>query len=326
MPKACRICVNDERNPSVTIGRDGLCGTCAAFRKRFRPARLKEERRRVEALGRKGVRVMVGFSGGKDSTATLVTAKRLGFDVSAFTLDTGYYPEGTFARAKRIAASLGVPHERIDVRRHLRPCDRRAFRMMAEVYDAPETPALKARFRALYAEGRKHYSARCAHALPFVRTCQLCRRIVIRAYYAEAVKRGARVVLLGMNEWTGLSGGVFSGVRRLKPFKDQPAVLVVHLPFLLRRKLADTRRVLRSIGWAMPPGEALVESNANSCLLARATEAKAKRLLGFHPDTTRLAREVTVGFLTRRQAARALAKPHRPGRSVRQLLQKAGII
>jgi len=326
MPKECRICVNDEMNPSVTIGKDGLCGACAAFRKRFDPARLKNELRRVRAFGRRGIRAMVGFSGGKDSTATLVTAKRLGFDVSAFTLDTGYYPEGTFARAGRITAKLGVAHERIDIRRHIRPCDRRSFRMMADLYDAPESEALKKKFRALYAEGRKHYSAKCAHALPFVRTCQLCRRVVIRAYYAEAVKHGVGVVILGMNEWAGLSRGNFSAIRKLKPFKDESAVLVVHLPFLLRRKLADTRRILRTIGWKLPPGETLVESNANSCLLARAAEAKAKRLLGFHPDTTRLAREVTVGFLTKTQARRALAKAHRSARTLRQVLDKAGIL
>src|SRR5688572_19975731 len=109
MPKECRICVNAETNPSVRIGKDGLCATCAAFRIGFDPARLERELRRVRVLGRKGVRAMVGFSGGKDSTATLVTAMRLGFRTTAFTLDSGYYPQGTFARAKRIAAKLGVP-------------------------------------------------------------------------------------------------------------------------------------------------------------------------------------------------------------------------
>ena len=326
MPKECRICVNDETNPSVTIGADGLCGTCAAFRKRFDPERLRKELRRVRTLGKRGARTMVGFSGGKDSTATLVTARKMGFDVSAFTLDTGYYPRGTFARAKRIAAALGVPYERIDVRRRLRACDRRSYRLLADLYDTPDSAGQRSRFRALYALGRKHYSAKCAHALPFVRTCQLCRRVVIRAYYAEALKRGARVVILGMNEWAGLSGGVFSAVRRLKPYADRPAVLVVHLPFLLRRKLADTRRILTSIGWTIPPGEALVESNANSCLLARAAEAKAMRLLGFHPDAARLAREVTVGFLTKAQAKAALAKTHRSRRTPRQVLANAGII
>lgn len=326
MLKECRICINTETNPSVKIDKFGLCGTCAAFRKNFKPALLKKELRLIQELGRKGTRAMVGFSGGKDSTATLVTVRNLGFRPSAFTLDSGYYPAGTFSRAERIAKQLGIKHERIDIRQRIRSCDRRSFELMAELYAEPESVALKDKFRALYAEGRKHYSIKCAHALAFVRTCQLCRRVVIRAYYAEALKRGIGLVILGMNEWAGLSSGNFSAIRKLKPYKDKPAILVVHLPFLLRRKLADTRRILRAFGWKLPPGEALVESNSNSCFLARAAEAKATRLLGFHPDTTRLAREVTVGFLTKDQAKRALAKTHHSRLSIRRILQKAGII
>jgi hypothetical protein len=219
-----------------------------------------------------------------------------------------------------------VPHERIDIRRYIRAVDRRCYRLMADVYDEPETPALAAKFLKLYAEGRKHYSAKCRHALLFVRTCQLCRRTVIRAYYAEALKHGARVVILGMNEWAGLAHGSFSAIRKLKPHKDKPAVYVVHLPFLLQRKLGDTREALAAIGWKLPPGETLVESNANSCLLARAAEAKATRLLGFHPDTTRLSREITAGFMPKAAARKALAKKHRSPDSVRKVLKKAGLI
>lgn len=326
MPKACRVCLNDEANPSIPIERRGLCGTCSAFKRRFDPKRLSRERRFLASLARRGAKAMVGFSGGKDSTATLLTARAFGFDISAFTFDIGYYPPSVFRRAARIAKRLGVPHARIDIRPYVRAVDRRCYRLMADLYDRLETPELAAEFREWYAEGRKHYSAKCRHALPFVRTCQLCRRTVIRAYYGEALKAGAHVVILGMNEWAGLAHGSFSAIRRLKPRKDKPAVHVVHLPFLLRRKLRDTRKALAAIGWKLPPGETLVESNANSCLLARAAEAKAKRLLGFHPDATRLSREITAGFMPRSAAAKALAKTHRSRLSVRQVLDRAGLI
>ena len=49
-------------------------------------------------------------------------------------------------------------------------------------------------------------------------------------------------------------------------------------------------------------------------------------MLGFHPDTTRLAREVTVGFLTKAQARKALAKTHRATEGLRRTLVEAGII
>ena len=70
----------------------------------------------------------------------------------------------------------------------------------------------------------------------------------------------------------------------------------------------------------------MIESNANSCLFARAAENKARKMLGFHPDSSRLAREVTVGFITKKQARLALEKVHRYNQSVRQVLGKAKVI
>ena len=52
----------------------------------------------------------------------------------------------------------------------------------------------------------------------------------------------------------------------------------------------------------------------------------AKRLLGFHPDSTRLAREVTVGFITKKQALKALGKIHPYKDTPRQVLEKASIL
>ena len=122
------------------------------------------------------------------------------------------------------------------------------------------------------------------------------------------MRGGVKVIILGVNEWAGLSQSteskkfIFSAIRRLKPFKNKSPVYVIHLPFPLQRKLKDTNRILKKLGWRIPRGEALIESNANSCLFARAAENKARRLLGFHPDASRLAREVTAGFITKKQA------------------------
>src|SRR5208283_4865760 len=112
-----------------------------------------------------------------------------------------------------------------------------------------------------YIEGRRHYSIKCQHAIPFVRTCQLCRRIIVRAYYGEAQKHGVRVVILGINEWAGLSQNseskkfVFSAIRKLQPFRSKPPVYVVHLPFLLQQKINDIRSILKQLGWRIPRGE-----------------------------------------------------------------------
>ena len=286
----------------------------------------------LRGSGRGKYDAMVGISGGKDSTATLYEAKRMGFTPMAFSLDTHYYPKHIFQRAKKIAKQLGVDYKKMDARKYMRPVDRVCFERTADLYDEHDSLELKEKFRKWYVEGRRHYSAKCQHKIPFVRTCQLCRRLIIRAYYGEAQKYGVGVVILGINEWAGLSQNsesrkfVFSAIRKLRPFKNKPPVYIVHLPFLLQRKIKDTEKILKKLGWKIPRGERLIESNANSCLFAKAAENKARRMLGFHPDTTRLAREVTVGFITKEQAKSALTKTHNYNKSVRRILREAKVV
>lgn len=331
----CKKCVNTSTNLSSTIEKSGLCDVCERYEKNFNKEPLRKELEFLLSLkgsGRGKYDAMVGISGGKDSTATLYETKRMGFTPLAFSLDTHYYPKHIFQRAKQVAKQLNVDYEKIDARKYMRPVDRACFERTADLYDEHDSLELKEKFRKWYVEGRRHYSAKCRHKIPFVRTCQLCRRLVIRSYYGEAQKHGVGVVILGINEWTGLSQDseskkfVFSAIRKLQPFKTKPPVYIVHLPFLLQRRIKDTERILKKLGWKIPRGERLIESNANSCLFAKAAENKAWRMLGFHPDSTRLAREITVGFISKKQTKLALNKIHNYNKSVRQVLKEAGII
>lgn len=334
LPPACSRCPLDESVPGVQIGRDSLCVLCRRFTHQHDAGVLDAELAAVRGLigARPGTHdALVGISGGKDSTAVLVRVLELGFTPLAFTFETGYYPPHITVRAAETAQALGVDHVVIDLRPHVRPSDHASFELTAQLYDEPDSPELAARFRELYAQGRARFSIRNDAPMPYVRVCQTCRRLVVRGYRREALDRGTRVVFLGTNEWaaagSALTGRaeVLSGVRILRPEPGDEPVHVVHLPFLLRTRLEDTQEILDRIGWKPPQGEDLVESNSNSCQLSGAAEAKAARLLGFHPDVTRLAREATVGFLTREQAVDALSVHDHP-RTVREVLTDAGIL
>jgi len=285
-----------------------------------------------KGTGKRKYDVLVGISGGKDSTATLYTIKQMGFTPLAVTLNLGYLPETTISRSREIANLLNTDYEIIDIRKYIRKIDLESYKKTIKLYEEPFILETKIKFQKAYEIGRKHYSVRCKHSPIFVRSCQLCRRMVIRSYYDEALKRGVNVIILGINEWTNLSaaqkgvGYKVSGVRKLQPTKNKPAVFVFHLPFLLQRTIKDTKKILDKIGWKPPRGEDFIESNSNSCLYARSTERMAKRLLGFHPDSTRLAREVTVGFITKKQALKALGKIHPYKYTPRQVLEKASIL
>lgn len=333
----CRICLNTSLNPTTVIESSGLCFVCAAYQNNFNPDVLESELKFFQSFKRNATThdVMAGVSGGKDSSAMLYLLKEQGFNPLAFTLDTGYYPSHVFSRARDVANKLGVPHEQIKIlnSEYLNDECFQCYEKSIALYDQPETDELSMQFLELYKESRQHYSVKDNTVMPFVRSCQLCRKVVIRSYYGEAVKRGISVVVLGINEWTGLAqtsakgvGDIekqkhLSGVRKLQPTPDSPPVYVVHLPFLMRMSRKDTERTVRLFGWEEPANEDFIESNSNSCLFACAAEEKARRLLGFHPDITRLSREITVGFISKEEGRKALAKRHHYPHTVRAILQ-----
>lgn len=329
----CENCLNSTANPTVSIGEDGLCRMCSLYNKYFDPSLLKSELDSLEPFRKGGGKydVMAGISGGKDSSAMLYTIKNMGFRPLAFTFDIGYYPKHEFSRAAEVAKRLDIDHEIIKINKYLTRNDITAYQKTAELYAGRDSEKLREKFRRIYMHERAYYKANSRSTMPVVRTCQLCRRAVIKAYYSEALKRGIKVVVLAMNEWVGLSQNkdgkyIFSGIRRLKPFANKPEVYIVHLPFLLRRNLEQTEEILKKINWKHPNGENLVESNSNSCLFAKAAEAKFVRLMGFHPDTPRLSREITAGFLQKEIARKALEKSHKSNKSVMAVLREAQIL
>jgi|SRR3989338_466382 len=334
--RECKICLNNTLNPTISIGRNDLCRLCELYKNNFDGKLLEKELKFLKTFigdsKNKKYDVMVGISGGKDSTAILYTVLKMGFTPLAFTFDLGYYPQHIFSRAAQVARKLGIDYVRIDIKKYIQKHDLVSYQKTAELYSKKITPSLKREFLRNYVQGKKYYSIKSKKSHAFVRVCILCRHTVVPSYYREAARRGIKLIVLGINEWTGLSQDkksnrfIFSGIRKIKLFSDKPPLYIVHLPFLLQRRISDVNEILKTLGWKKPRGERLIETNANSCLLARASESKADKLLGFHPDSTRLSREVTVGFITKQQARKALAKVHNYRYSVRQVLQRAEII
>lgn len=323
----CNNCINSTLNPSITINEDGLCNTCEEYQKQLSPKLLQEELEFVKSfITNKKYDCMVGISGGKDSAAALYTIKEMGFTPLAFTFDIGYTKNDIFERAERVAEAVGTDYEKINLRPHISPNDRKSFGLMADLYDKKETKELKEEFREAYVESRKIYSTRDDLAFPFVRPCQICRKVVIKGYYSEAIGHGVSIVFIGINEWTGLNDNKFTAVRKLQPYPDQPPAYIVHLPFLLQRTAKDIVPILEKINWEKPKGDSFIETGASGCYLARACEEKAERMLGFHLDSTRLSREITAGFISKEQANTALANYKKTNKSVRQVLKEADIL
>lgn len=326
----CKKCINTDSNPTITINGDGMCNVCTDYDKHFDPRSLAKEFETIKSfITGKPYDAMVACSGGKDSSAMLASVKSMGFSPLAFTFDIGFnnFTPSLKAKINTVAANIGVKHEIIDVHEYVGPVERKSFEMMAELYENEESEELAEKFKSLYKEGRNYYSTKIDKAFPFIRPCQICRKIAIRAYYAEAEKRGVRVVFIGINEWTGLSNNTYTAVRVLKPYPDKAPVYIVHFPFLVGRKIADLPSILEDIGWHRETEDHEVDTGGSACLLARSCEAKAHRMLGFHLDSARLSREITVGFLDKMKAKKAVEYGNRtPKDSVKQILVDSGVL
>lgn len=316
----CKKCINTNQNPFISFNKKGYCNICENYLNNFNRNSLRKELKFFKSFIDKGkgkYDIMVGLSGGKDSSATLYQIKKIGFNPLAFTFDLGYFHPYIYKRAKSVAKMCKVDYKIIPVRKYITKRMFERFRKLAKLYKRNK----KEEFIKDYLTGRKDYQG-------VVRPCWVCRELIIHARYFEALRHGVQVVAIGINEWTNLKQSTskkkfgFSAIRRLRPFLDRPPVYIVHFPFLIQRKLKDTKRILKKMGWNYYHN---VQSNAASCLLADAAEKPLYENLGFHPDTTRLAREVTVGFLTKEEAKKALKKVKRSRYTIPQILKKVNL-
>ena len=236
----CSECINTTENPSIVIGEDGLCNVCKDYRQHFNREILEDELRKIKTfIRRKKYDCMVGLSGGKDSTAMLSSVLDLGFHPLAFSFQIHYnnLTEAVQKNITTITQKLDVDYEVIDITSYITKTERACFRGMAEVYDKALSKEISAEeFRKIYFEGRKFYSTKDEIIFPFVRPCQICRKITIRAYYAEAVKRNVKIVFVGINEWASKKVNKYSAIRQLKPYENSPEIFIVHLPYLLQRR------------------------------------------------------------------------------------------
>jgi len=319
--KECKRCINTDENSFIEFNKKGYCKACETYLKNFDKNSLKKELKLFKSFigtGKGKYDMMVGLSGGKDSSATLYRVKKMGFTPLAFTFDLGYFHPYIYRRAKNISKKLEVDYEIIPVKRYLTKKMLKRFKRLSEIYKRNK----KEEFIVDYVNGRTGYKG-------VIRPCWVCRELIIHARYFEALKHGVKVIAVGINEWTSLNkttskkGFNVSAIRKLKPFKNKPAVYIVHFPFLTQTKLRDTKKILKEMGWNYYKN---IQSNAASCLLAHSAEKQLFDNLGFHPDTTRLAREVTVGFMTKEEAKKALKKITKSKYTIPEVLKKAKLI
>jgi hypothetical protein len=115
--KMCSRCVLPETFPGIKFDEDGVCNYChRAMTEEKRATHRADARARFEQLleevrGKGSYDVLVGWSGGKDSTYILARLlEEFKVRVLAFTFDNGFVSKQAFRNMEKLSDSLGIDH------------------------------------------------------------------------------------------------------------------------------------------------------------------------------------------------------------------------
>lgn len=109
--RRCTKCVLPETFPHITFDSEGVCNYCNNYKLKNQPKPLDDLLRLVEPYRNKkgNYDCIVPFSGGRDSTFTLHTIKKvLGLNPVAFTYDWGMVTDLARRNIARVCGKLGV--------------------------------------------------------------------------------------------------------------------------------------------------------------------------------------------------------------------------
>ena len=115
--KRCIRCVLPETFPSISFDENGLCNYCRSFRgiESLETSKAKYRKRFEKLLGERrksgGYDCLMAFSGGKDSTYTLIVLREM-YDLSilALTVDNGFISPSAIENIRKVVEGLGIDH------------------------------------------------------------------------------------------------------------------------------------------------------------------------------------------------------------------------
>lgn len=317
--RICTRCVLPETFPGAGFDDEGVCSMCRAFKGRERLEESKEKyRRKFEELLRAhrrpgGYDALMAYSGGKDSTYTLMVLRRK-YDLSvlALTLDNGFGSPASIGNIRRVVESLGVDHilfkPRFDLLRTI-------FRKAAETEMYPAKTLERASTICTSCMGVvKFVILRMAieGRIPFVTYGWSPGQAPIEASIFKnnpsMIRSMQKVLLEPMREAAGpaienyfLTEDHFARADAF-PYNASPLAFLDY----------DEDRIVEEIGalgWRKPED---TDPNSTNCLLNAFGNKVHKGRFNFHPYAYELAKLVREGYMDREKALERLETPELP--------------
>lgn len=329
--KRCKNCVLPETFPGIRFNEEGICNFCLNFKGAENLERKKQRyRNKFEELikkykGKSSYDALMSYSGGKDSTYTLLILKEeYGLNVLAVTIDNGFLPEQTFKNIRNVTKGLGIDH------RFIKP----SFDVMKKIF--------------VECSRRNIYSPKTLTRASTI--CNSCMNIVKYSSLRTAIKKNIPFIVFG---WSPGQIPITSSIMKNNPQIIQMMQSTVFeplynlvgdeiKPYFLEEEhfkgsyqfpynispLAfldyDEDKIYKEIAqleWKAPID---IDANTTNCLLNSFANIVHKEKYGFHPYSFELAKLVRESYMDRSSALQKLTEPENP-KTVDAVKKKLGI-
>lgn len=150
----CNFCVMDTSDPDIIFNEDGICNHCISAKKSLAALGSKQHRvdnieKQIDKIKKRNANkpydVIMGVSGGVDSSYALIRAKELGLRILAVHCDTGWNSEIAVANIKNLIDKLSIDLETVVVDWvSIRGLQRSFFKASVSNCDIPQDHAIVA--------------------------------------------------------------------------------------------------------------------------------------------------------------------------------------
>jgi hypothetical protein len=315
--KLCTRCILPETFPGIRFDENGVCNHCRMAPPPERNTKARQDAAdRFQALIRehKGhgcYDVVVGYSGGKDSTYSLIVFRELGLRTLAVTYDNGFLPDGTLANIRSVVEKLGIDHILVKPR----------FDLLARVF---RRAAEKPLFGAKAAERAADI---CTACIGFVKFGTLRQAIEMEVPFigygwspgqiplsASIVKNNAEIVRATQKQLMEPLSEL-APVEELRPYFleerhfARPELFPYNVSPVAFAPAYSEEMVIEHVshyGWVRPEG---VDSNSTNCLLNSYAIRVHKERWNFHPYVFENAKLVREGSMSREEGIAKMAEP-----------------
>lgn len=107
--RRCSRCILPETMPFINFDNSGVCNYCLNYKSKISAKHIDELVALLEPARSNGQKILVPFSGGRDSSFTLhFITKELGFEAVAYTYDWGMITDLGRRNVSRMTSALGV--------------------------------------------------------------------------------------------------------------------------------------------------------------------------------------------------------------------------